>query len=335
MKNNPYFESTFQAQDPHFELSLRPTKLQEFVGQRLIIDRLQVVIEAANQRKGVLGHLLFSGPPGLGKTTLCHLISKEMQTNLVAVSGPALEKAGDLAGILTNLQKGDIFFIDEIHRLNKIVEEYLYSAMENFTLDLIIDQGANARSVQVTLNPFTMIGATTRSGMLSAPMRSRFSNLFRLDHYPQDELELILMRSSKLLNLNLEKKACEHIAMRSRGSPRIANNLLKWVRDYSQIKSKQPTIDASVAKSALDMIGIDLLGLDELDMKLLKVMIEHYKGGPVGLNTLAIAVGEEPHTIEEVHEPYLIIKGLVKRTSRGRLATDLAKKHLNKQVKKD
>ena len=335
MNNNEHFESTFQAQDPVFELSLRPQKLSEFVGQGSIIERLSVIIEAAKKRKGVLGHLLFSGPPGLGKTTLSHLISKEMQTNCIVTSGPALEKAGDLAGILTNLKKGDVLFIDEIHRLNKAIEEYLYSAMENFSLDLVIDQGTNARSVQVSLNPFTLIGATTRSGMISAPMRSRFANLFRLDHYPQDELEKILQRSASLLQLDLEKKGAQTIAMRSRGSPRIANNLLKWVRDYSQIKSKQSQINEKIASDALDMIGIDLLGLDELDTKLLQVMVDHYKGEPVGLSTLAIAVGEEPHTIEEVHEPYLITKGLVKRTPRGRLATNLAKKHLNEKSGKD
>jgi len=330
--NNPLIESAYQKEDTLFELPLRPKTLNDFVGQSAIQDRLKVMIKAANQRNDALSHLLFSGPPGLGKTTLSHILAKEMHSNLVITSGPALEKPSDLAGLLTNLQKNDILFIDEIHRLNKTIEEYLYSAMESYTLDIIIDQGPSARSVQIKLNPFTLIGATTRSGTLSSPMRSRFGSIFRLDHYPVKDLEMIISRSAKLLHLDLDQKSAKEIAKRARGTPRIANNLLKWVRDYVQAHTKKGLVSESLCIKALEMIGIDAVGLDEMDHKILTVMIDHYKGGPVGIKTLSIAVGEEPTTIEEVHEPYLIMQGFIKRTPKGRLATKLAKAHIKEQV---
>lgn len=325
-----FIESTLAKEDFSFEVPLRPQSLNEFLGQDEVRARLDIFIGAAKKRGEALGHCLLSGPPGLGKTTLAGIIAKTMGTSLVVTSGPVLEKAGDLAGILTNLQHGDILFIDEIHRMNRTVEEYLYSAMEDFVLDLLIDSGPSARSVQVKLNRFTLVGATTRIGLLSSPLRSRFSLACRLDYYPAEVLENILLRSSKILKFEINKQAIGEIAKRSRGTPRIANNLLRWVRDFAQVRA-HPIVNFEVVTLALEMLAIDHRGLDETDKKLLSVLIDHYQGGPVGINTLAIALGEEGQTIEEVYEPYLILQGFLKRTPRDRVATDLAYQHLGKR----
>jgi len=328
--SDAFIESSWAQPDVPFEVPLRPQSLCEFLGQESVRSRLEVFIEAAKSRGEALGHCLFSGPPGLGKTTLAHIISKAMGTQLVVTSGPAIEKPGDLAGLLTNLKRGDILFVDEIHRLSKVAEEYLYPALEDFALDLLIDSGPNARSVQVKLNPFTLVGATTRSGLLSSPMRSRFQIALRLDYYDPATLMKIILRSSSILRVALLEEGALEIAKRSRGTPRIANNLLKWTRDFAQTQ-KRPVIDRNVASEALEMLAIDHLGLDEMDKKILKVMIEHYEGGPVGLNSLAAAVGEEPQTLEEVYEPFLILQGFIKRTPRGRQATSLAYEHIGKK----
>lgn len=334
MDQESFIESTLAKEDFSFEVPLRPQSLDQFCGQDEVRARLDVFMGAAKKRGEALGHCLLSGPPGLGKTTLAGIIAKTMGCSLVVTSGPLLEKPGDLAGLLTNLQKGDILFIDEIHRINRSVEEYLYPAMEDFVLDLMIDSGPNARSVQVKLNPFTLVGATTRSGLLTAPMRSRFALNCRLDYYSNQVLESILLRSSTILKLSVDPLALIEIAKRSRGTPRIANHLLRWVRDYAQMKTSS-VVDASTVQKALEMLAIDEKGLDEMDKKLLTVMIDHYKGGPVGINTLAVALGEEGHTIEEVYEPFLIMQGFIKRTPRGRVATDLAYRHLNKKKEEE
>lgn len=326
----PFIESSWVEPDQPFEVPLRPQSLHDFVGQELLRQRLEIAILAAKGRSEALGHCLLSGPPGLGKTTLAHIISKSMGTQLVITSGPAIEKAGDLAGLLTNLKAGDILFIDEIHRLSTVAEEYLYPALEDFNLDLMIDSGANARSVQVKLNPFTLVGATTRSGLLSAPMRSRFQVHLRLDYYDAATLAQIIQRSATILNCELDPAAALEIATRSRGTPRIANNLLRWTRDFAQTRGHRK-IDREAARAALEMLSIDHLGLDEMDKKILNVIIEHHEGGPVGLSNLAAACGEEPHTLEEVYEPYLILQGFLKRTPRGREATQLAYQHLKKR----
>jgi len=327
MTTKNFVESSLVKGDVSFEVPLRPQSLIDFVGQEQIRERLEVVIGAARQRGESLGHCLFSGPPGLGKTTLANILSKAMGSNLVVTSGPVIEKPGDLAGVLTNLKDGDILFIDEIHRLSRTVEEYLYPAMEDFVLDLMIDAGPSARSVQVKLNKFTLVGATTRVGLLSAPLRSRFVHTYRLDYYCAELLRSIIQRTARILNLEIDQACALAIARRSRGTPRIANNLLRWVRDFAQIRAgNQVTLE--IVDQALNLLSIDEKGLDEMDIKILEVMIEHYKGGPVGLNTIAVAIGEEGHTIEEVHEPYLIMQGLLKRTSRGREVTDLAYAHL-------
>ncbi|MDP1880519.1 MAG: Holliday junction branch migration DNA helicase RuvB [Parachlamydiaceae bacterium] len=328
-KKSSYIESTISKQDLTFEVPLRPQGLQDFLGQNTICDRLDVLIGAAKQREEPLSHCLFSGPPGLGKTTLANILSKSMGTNLVVSSGPAIEKAGDLAGILTSLKLGDVFFIDEIHRLNRSVEEYLYQAMEDFTLDLMIDSGPNARSVQVQLNKFTLAGATTRLGLLSEPLRTRFGFTCRLDYYDIQTLVKILQRTARILNITLDDNSAALIAKRARGTPRVANHLLRWVRDYSQMRANYQ-INVQVVVQALNMLAIDEMGLDEMDIKLLKVMINHYQGGPVGLNTIATSIGEEPSTIEEVHEPYLIMQGLIDRTPRGRKVTPLGYQHIEK-----
>lgn len=325
-----FIESAFCKEDVAYEVPLRPQSLSQFMGQKPILDRLEVAISAALQRKEPLGHFLFAGPPGLGKTTLANILAKSMGTNLVVTSGPVLEKAGDLAGILTNLKEGDILFIDEIHRLHRSVEEYLYPAMEDYVLDLMIDKGPSARSVQVKLNKFTLAGATTRLGSLTAPLRSRFSFNCRLDYYHPEVLEQIIIRSSRILNITIESSAAREIANRSRGTPRIANNLLRWVRDYAQIHSNNHVTLSSACK-ALEMLAIDEKGLDEMDKKILEVIIDFYDGGPVGLNTIAVAVGEEGSTLEEVHEPYLIMQGFLKRTLRGREVTPQAYQHLGKK----
>lgn len=327
-----FIESSWAKPDGQFENPLRPQHLSEFIGQEAVRARLEIFIEAARSRKEALGHCLFSGPPGLGKTTLAHIMAKSMGTQITVTSGPSIEKPGDLAGILTNLKTGDFLFIDEIHRMPKAAEEYLYSAMEDFSLDLMIDTGPNARSVQVKLNPFTLVGATTRAGLLSSPMRSRFLISLRLDYYPPESLQQIVERSSRLLNLSLLDQASLEIAKRARGTPRIANNLLKWVRDFAQIQ-KAKKIDLSLAHKALDMLAIDGKGLDEMDKKILSVIIDHHDGGPVGLSNLAAACGEESHTIEEVYEPFLILQGMIRRTPRGREATAAAYEHLGRKPK--
>ncbi len=319
--------SEFAKPDQKLDTTLRPGGLTEFIGHGDVKERLEVYIGAAKGRGEHLGHTLFCGPPGLGKTTLANILAKEMGCNLVITSGPALDKAGDLAGLLTSLGEGDIIFIDEIHALSRNIEEYLYPALEDYKLDLMIDSGANARSVQVTLNPFTLVGATTRAGLLSAPLRSRFQFTARLDYYTPGELAQIVTRSSGILKLPIQSDAALEIAERSRGTPRIANNLLKWARDYAQMKN-DGVADKNAVKKALDMLAIDHKGLDEMDKRILEVIIKHYDGGPVGLKTLSAAIGEEEQTISEVYEPYLLTRGLIKRTLRGREATELAKKHL-------
>lgn len=331
MMSKSFIESTLVEQDLPFEIPLRPQSLDDFVGQDAIRERLEVLIGAAKQRGEYLGHCLFSGPPGLGKTTLANILSKAMGTNLVVTSGPVIEKAGDLAGILTSLQVGDVLFIDEIHRLSRVVEEYLYQAMEDFSLDLMIDSGPNARSIQVKLNAFTLAGATTRLGLLSEPLRSRFAFTCRLDYYDPLTLEKIILRTARILNLSLSGDAALEIARRSRGTPRIANHLLRWVRDFAQMRTNN-LVDREVVDRALRMLSIDERGLDEMDKKLLEAMIDHYQGGPVGLNAIAASIGEEPNTIEEVYEPYLIMQGLLKRTPRGREVTALGYQHLGKDA---
>lgn len=331
MTKEQYIESSWTKPDEVFETPLRPRSLCDFLGQENIRERLEVLIGAAKQRGEPLSHCLFCGPPGLGKTTLANIVAGAMGTRLVVTSGPILEKASDLAGILTNLQEGDILFIDEIHRLNRVIEEYLYPAMEDFVMDLMIDSGPSARSVQVKLNRFTLVGATTRAGLLTGPMRSRFPFTCRLDYYTPDVLMQIIKRSSAILSLPLDTDGAKEIALRARGTPRIANNLLRWVRDYAQMKTGKRA-DLSAVCAALDMIAIDHRGLDEMDKKILEVLIDHYGGGPVGISTLAIAVGEEPDTLAEVYEPYLILQGFMKRTPRGREATLHAYTHMGRKV---
>lgn len=326
-KNRNFIESSWTKEDKVFEIPLRPQSLNQFIGQEKLLKQLEILIGAAKKRNEPIGHSLFSGPPGLGKTTLASIIAKTMGTNLITTSGPILEKAGDLAGVLTNLKEGDILFIDEIHRLTSCVEEYLYPAMEDFSLDLMIDSGPAARSVQVSLNRFTLIGATTRVGLLSAPLRSRFVFNGRLEHYDNESLFKIILRSALILKVPLSEDGALLIAKRARGTPRIANNLLRWVRDFGEM-NRIETIGEKEARDALDLLLIDEEGLDEMDKKILQVIIEHYNGGPVGIQTIGIAVGEESNTLEEVYEPYLIMKGYLKRTPRGREATPLAYSHL-------
>lgn len=321
MPDKPAFDPL--PPDPRIEMTLRPALLDQFVGQARIKERLDVLIGAAKQRDAALEHLLFCGPPGLGKTSLAHIVAKAMDANIVTTSGPVIEKAGDLAGLLTTLQKGDVLFIDEIHRLNKNIEEYLYPAMEDFRLDIIIDQGPNARSVRLNLPRFTLIGATTRAGMISAPLRSRFGLVNRLDYYPAEDLQKVILRSANLLELPIQPDAAFEIARRSRGTPRIANNLLRWVRDYVLVRSTPP-VTVAAADAALAMLEIDQDGLDEMDKRLLEALIHKFDGGPVGLNSLAVSVGEEAGTLEEVHEPYLIMEGFIKRTPQGRVASKRA-----------
>lgn len=322
-----FIESSLQQRDTSFEVPLRPQCLDDFIGQNLIRDRLEVLIGAAKQRGEQLSHCLFSGPPGLGKTTLAGILAKAMGTQLIVTSGPIIEKAGDLAGILTNLNRGDVLFIDEIHRLNRTVEEYLYRAMEDFALDLVIDSGPNSRSIEMKLNPFTLAAATTRLGLLSEPLRTRFGFTCRLDYYDAFTLRKVVERTARLLNLNLGEEAALAIAERSRGTPRMANHLLRWVRDFAQMRTNHH-IDHQVVDQALHLLAIDAKGLDEMDKKMLKIIEEHYQGGPVGLKALAALMNEEPSTIEEVYEPYLLLLGFLRRTPQGREITDLGRDHL-------
>jgi holliday junction DNA helicase RuvB len=313
--------------DVALETTLRPAVFAEFTGQRKVKERIEIAVQAAQQRRESIDHILLSGPPGLGKTTLAHIIAQAMGANLRATSGPTIEKAGDLAGLLTNLEEGDVLFIDEIHRLQKTIEEYLYPAMEDFKLDIIIDQGPNARSVRLNLPRFTLIGATTRSGLLTAPLLTRFPVRERLDYYESEQLHEIVIRSARLLNIDIDEHGATQIARRSRGTPRIANNLLRRVRDYAQVRG-DGRITSEIADRALAMLEIDENGLDEMDKRILEAVIVKFGGGPVGVSSLAVAVGEEPDTIEEVYEPYLIMEGFLKRTPQGRVATELSYKKL-------
>jgi len=310
------------------EKVLRPLTFEDFTGQQKIIDNIKIFVLAAKQREEQLDHVLLHGPPGLGKTTLSHIIANELGANIKVTSGPVMDKPSDLAGILTNLEEGNVLFIDEIHRLNPIVEEYLYSAMEDFKIDIMLDAGPNARTVQIKLNPFTLVGATTRSGLLTSPLRSRFGITARLEYYDADLLTLIVKRSADILNIPIDGTAAYEIARRSRGTPRIANNLLRRTRDFAQIKG-EGVITKEIAEISLKALDVDESGLDEMDNRILSTIIEKFKGGPVGLTTIATACGEEAETIEEVYEPFLIKEGYIKRTPRGREATERAYKHLN------
>lgn len=318
-----FYQKTTATPATAFDVSLRPAEFDEFIGQNKVKERLLLMLEAARQRGDILDHVLLSGPPGLGKTTLANLIAHAAGTQLHTTSGPQIEKAGDLAGILTNIQKGDVLFIDEIHRLHPSIEEYLYPAMEDYRIDIIIDSGPAARSIQINLPRFTLVGATTRSGMLTAPLRSRFGLVNRLDYYQITELAAIIERSAKLLTAAIEHNGALEIAARSRGTPRVANALLRWVRDFAQVRGSG-LITGPIADAALAMIEIDSQGLDEMDKRLLEVLIYKFAGGPVGLNSLAVAVGEDPATLEEVHEPFLIMQGYLMRTPRGRTALPAA-----------
>ena len=319
--------STNDSKDKELDGIIRPQELEDFTGQREIVSNLNIYIKAAKMRGESLDHVLFHGPPGLGKTTLAHIITNEMGVNMKVTSGPVLDKPGDLAGLLTSLEEGDVLFIDEIHRLSPEVEEYLYSAMEDYVIDIMIDKGPGARSVRITLNPFTLVGATTRSGLLTAPLRERFGINCALEYYDTEELVKIVTRSAFILKIGIEQQAAREIAMRSRGTPRIANALLKRVRDFAQVMG-DGHIDLKITKYALDKLKIDTLGLDSIDHKILKTIITTFKGGPVGANTIATAISEDQGTFEEVYEPYLIKEGFIVRTQRGRIATELAYHHL-------
>ena len=320
-------ESNFSPEEKQVEKALRPKILDDFSGQPRIVENLKVFIQAARLREEALDHVLLHGPPGLGKTTLSHIIASEMESDIKMTSGPVLEKPGDLAGLLTNLDEGDVLFIDEIHRLNNVVEEYLYSAMEDYRIDIMIDSGPNARTVQLTLNPFTLVGATTRMGLLTAPMRARFGITCLLAYYDVKTLEKIIFRSAEILQIPIDSDGAKEIARRSRGTPRIANALLRRIRDFAQIKG-DGHIDKRIARYGLEALNVDDSGLDEMDNKILSTIIEKFKGGPVGITTIATAVGEEAGTIEEVHEPFLIMEGYIQRTPRGREATPKAYQHL-------
>jgi len=319
--------------DLDFDRSLRPQNLKEFVGQNKLKENLAIFIKATRERQESLDHVLLYGPPGLGKTTLANIISQELNVGIKTTSGPILDKAGDLAGILTNLQTNDVLFIDEIHRTNTVVEEYLYSAMEDFKLDIMIDKGPSARSIQLNLNPFTLVGATTRAGLLTSPLRARFGVVLRLDYYEPDDLYFIILRSAKLLDIEITKEGAVEIARRARGTPRIANRLLRRIRDFAQVTADNK-ITKVVAEDALERLEVDKLGFDDMDKRIILTIIDKYDGGPVGINTIAVAVGEEGHTIEEIYEPYLIQQGYIKRTPRGREATNIAYEHFNSMKKK-
>ncbi len=318
-----FITDTLNQADTEFEVSLRPARFEDYIGQTKVKERLELFVEAAKGRRDVLDHVLLSGPPGLGKTTLAYILASAMGVNIKVTSGPVIDKPGDLAGLLTNMERGDILFIDEIHRMQRAVEEYLYSAMEDFVIDIMIDQGPNARSVRLNLEPFTLIGATTRSGLLTAPLRSRFGLTNRLDYYEAEDLQAIILRSARILNVDITEDGAREIGGRARGTPRIANSLLRWVRDYAQVKTGN-RIDPEVADKALSMLDIDADGLDEMDKRMLLTMIEKFSGGPVGIGSLAVSVGEEAGTLEEVYEPYLIQEGYLKRTPQGRVVTERA-----------
>ena len=315
------------------EKSLRPNNMDEFIGQKDIVDSLKLYIEAANKRGESLDHVLFFGPPGLGKTTLSIIIARELGVNIKQTSGPVLDKAGDLAGILTSLEDKDVFFIDEIHRLNAVVEEYLYSAMEDYKIEIMIDKGPSARSVQLNIEPFTLVGATTRLGTLTSPLRDRFGVLLRFDYYEKEDLYEIIKRSAEILEVEIDKDGALELASRSRGTPRIANRILRRTRDYADVKANGK-ITSSVAKDSLNTLGIDKFGLDSMDRTILDTLIDKFKGGPVGLNSLAVAVSEDVSTIEDVYEPYLIKEGFIQRTNRGRIAQEKSYAHLGKTITK-
>ncbi|EKX96233.1 Holliday junction DNA helicase RuvB [Hoylesella saccharolytica F0055] len=324
-------EEHVSPSEREFENALRPPKFEDFSGQNKVVENLEVFVEAAKYRGEPLDHTLLHGPPGLGKTTLSNIIANELGVGFKITSGPVLDKPGDLAGILTSLETNDVLFIDEIHRLSPVVEEYLYSAMEDYRIDIMIDKGPSARSIQIDLNPFTLIGATTRSGLLTAPLRARFGINLHLEYYDPDTLARIIRRSARILNVPIDEDAAMEISRRSRGTPRIANALLRRVRDFAQVKGNG-SIDTTIARLSLTALNIDQYGLDEIDNKILLTIIDKFKGGPVGVSTIATAIGEDAGTLEEVYEPYLIMEGFIKRTSRGRMVTELAYRHLGRNM---